>query len=271
MIQVTENVSVENGFAGCNLGLVTTSEGVVMIDTPIRPSDAIKWRDTIARKGKIRYVINTEEHPDHCQSSWFFGGVLITHQVTREKLARTPLSEVMGVVRHMDPESVGLMKDYQLRLADIAFTGSLELHLGNHTFRLFGLPGHSTGGIGVYIPDERVVFTTDICFYHFKSWLQEADPSAWLESLRKLGALELEAVVPGHGAVCKKEYLKEQTGIIQGWVKAVQSAIKEGLSLEEAQARISSPDPYPKQPRTPMTEAELNKAIIAQLYQIYRS
>jgi hypothetical protein len=51
-------------------------------------------------------------------------------------------------------------------------------------------------------------------------------------------------------------------------VEVVKSAIKQGLSLEEAQAKITSPDSYPKQPGTPRTEAELNKAIIARLYQL---
>ena len=29
---------------GCNHGFVTTSDGVVMIDTPHKPSDALRWK-----------------------------------------------------------------------------------------------------------------------------------------------------------------------------------------------------------------------------------
>ena len=88
MIQVTKNVYVETGIKACNLGLITTKEGMVMIDVPIAPSDAVKWRDETVKKGELRYLINTEEHPDHCQNSWFFPGILITSQQTREKLAK---------------------------------------------------------------------------------------------------------------------------------------------------------------------------------------
>jgi glyoxylase-like metal-dependent hydrolase (beta-lactamase superfamily II) len=101
-----------------------------------------------------------------------------------------------------------------------------------------------------------------------KSWLNESDPSLWLASLKKLGELDLDVVVPGHGDLCKKEYFEQQATIIRQWVEAVKSAIKQGLSLEEAQAKITSPDSYPKQPGTPRTEAELNKAIIARLYHL---
>jgi len=100
-------------------------------------------------------------------------------------------------VKRADPKVRPLMQGYRLRLADITFDEGLNFYLGDHTFQLFPLRGHTTGGIGVYIPQERVVFTSDCVFHKVKSWLQEADPDAWLESLRKLGELDIEAVVPG--------------------------------------------------------------------------
>jgi cyclase len=269
MIQVTKNVYVETGMAACNLGFVTTKEGIVMIDTPMRPTDALKWREEASKKGEIRYLINTEEHADHWQTSHFFPGILITHQVTRDKLAKVSVTDVIEKVKRIDPDGESLIKGFQVRLAEITLLESLNLYLGEHTIQLFHLPGHSIGGIGVYIPDERVVFTTDIVFHKRKSWLHESDPSLWLASLKKLGELDIDVLVPGHGDLCKKDFLEEQASIVQGWVEAVRLAIRQGLSVEEAQAKISSPDSYPKQPGIPMTEAELNKAIIARLYLLY--
>jgi cyclase len=176
--------------------------------------------------------------------------------------------EVIDRVKLIDPDGASLAKGYQVRLAEITFTGSMNLHMGDHTVRLFNLPGHSTGGIGVYIPEERVVFTTDIIFHKLKSWLNESDPSQWFASLKKLSGLDFDFIVPGHGDLCKKDYIEQQTTTIRQWVEVVKSAIKQGLSLEEAQAKITSPDSYPKQPGTPRTEAELNKAIIARLYHL---
>jgi hypothetical protein len=45
-------------------------------------------------------------------------------------------------------------------------------------------------------------------------------------------------------------------------VDAVRLGIKQGLSIDEDEAKISSQTPYPKQPGTPRAEAELNRAII---------
>jgi cyclase len=269
MIQITKNLYVETDMTACNLGFVTTKAGVVMIDTPMKPTDAMKWRDEASKKGEIQYLINTEEHPDHWQTSRFFPGILITSRETRDKLAEVPAARVIETVKRMDPAGVPLMEGYRVRLADVAFTDSMDIYLGEHTIRLFRLPGHSTGGIGVYIPEERVVFTTDIVFQKKKSWLHESEPDQWLASLKKLSELDVDVVVPGHGELCNKDYLKEQAGIVEQWVEAVRSAIKQGWSVEEAGERIASPDPYPKQPGTPMTEPELNRAIVARLYQLY--
>jgi cyclase len=269
MIQISKNVYVENRIKACNLGLITTREGIVLIDVPLAPSDAVKWRDEVAKKGELRYLINTEEHADHCQNSWFFPGILITSQQTREKLAKEKIETVIERVKRTDPGGLPLMKGYRLRLADIAFTESLNIYLGDHTLRLFKLQGHSSGGIAVHLPEDRVVFTTDCVFHRVKSWLPEADPDQWFESLKKIGELDVDVIVPGHGEICKKDYLKEQSDIIRQWVDLVKSAIQKGWSVDEATRRISQPDPYPKQPGTPMTEDELNRAIITRLYQLY--
>jgi cyclase len=267
--QVTPNVFVENALPFCNLGLVTTSEGIVAIDTPINPSDSVKWREEINKRGKLLYLIITEEHPDHSSNGWFFPGLLITSQEARDKLSRQSAAGIIESVKRSDPAGVPFMESFQLRLADITFTENLSLHLSKHTFNLFPLTGHATGGIGVYIPEERVVFASDCVFNRCKSWLHESEPDQWLDSLRRIGELDPDTIVPGHGATCGKDYLKEQERIIREWVEAVKSAIKRGLSEGEAVARIPCPDPYPKQPGTPMTDAELNKAIITRLYRLY--
>ena len=40
MKQITSNVFAETDVRGCNFGYVTTSDGIVMIDSPHKPSDA---------------------------------------------------------------------------------------------------------------------------------------------------------------------------------------------------------------------------------------
>lgn len=269
MIPVSQNVYVETSLFACNLGLITTREGILLIDTPMRPTDAIKWRNDVLKKGEVKYLVNTEEHPDHTACSSFFPGILITHEKTRETLKETPAENILEIVLHMNPEASDLLGGFSLRLADITFSDRLCLFLGGLEVHLLHLPGHSDGGIGVYVPEQKVVFTSDLVFCRKKSWLHEATPHHWLESLQRIKELDVEIVVPGHGELCNKHYLDEQRGIIEKWVSAVRSCIDKGMTEGEAFTKISPPDPYPKQPNTPMTPEELDRAIIGRLYGIY--
>ena len=61
MIQVTQNVYVESGIKACNLGLITTKEGIVLVDVPIGPSDAVKWREEALKRGGIYAISSTRK------------------------------------------------------------------------------------------------------------------------------------------------------------------------------------------------------------------
>ena len=69
--QVTGNVFADTGRQGCNFGFLTTSDGIVMFDSPHRPTDAMALKAEIARRGQLRYIINTEPHGDHWTGNSF--------------------------------------------------------------------------------------------------------------------------------------------------------------------------------------------------------
>src|SRR6266542_3794215 len=79
MEQLTANVFVETGLKGANHGLVTTSDGVVLIDTPHKPSDALRLRGDIEGRARLRYIINTEPHGDHWSGNAFFNVPVVAH------------------------------------------------------------------------------------------------------------------------------------------------------------------------------------------------
>ena len=244
-MQLTANIYVETGFRGANVGYVTTEQGVVMIDSPQRPTDAVAWRKEIEGKGRVSYLINTEPHGDHYFGNFFFAAPVIAHDKTREAILAADVGQLLERVAQIDPEGLPLVKEYRVNAPSITFSERLTLHLGSHSFHLIYLPDHTAGEIGVYVPEEKVVFTGDNVFGGVQTFLHEADPFAWLESLKKIGELEVDHIVPGHGEVCDRSYLGEQASFIQEWLDTVREAIDQGWSKEEAMARISLLDRYP--------------------------
>ena len=270
MQKIGRNVYAENGFRGCNPGFVVTSGGVVMIDTPQMPADAIWWRDEIAKQGPVRYLINTEPHGDHFAGNYFFEGTVVAHQGTREAILAASVEQFKERLKQTDPDSLPMVKDYSYRPPAITFSEQMTIYVGNHTFQLINLPGHTPYQIAVYIPEERVVFTSDNVFCRVQAWLHEAVPYEWLDSLRRLEQLEADVLVPGHGSICDPSYIREMGAFIQDWIDAVSTAIAKGMSLEEAQEKISFLGRYPMEPGSEPMAQFVQHMNVARLYQVLK-
>jgi len=271
MQKVTNNVYVETEFIGANNGFVVTKEGVVVIDPPMIPTDAVKWRDEVAKHGPVRYVINTEPHIDHHPGNHWFEGTVVGHEGTREGILAFPLDNFKGMIAMMAPDSLPLMEGFSFRPPTITFSERLTLYLGEHTFKLIHVPGHTPFQVMVYIPEERVVFTSDNVMYRVQVILGESLPYELLDSLQRVQELDVDVVIPGHGNVCDRSYIPEMKVIIQNWIDTVANAIKQGMSLEEAQDKISFLDRLPPMLGTEAMAEQGERNNVARLYEILTS
>jgi len=239
MEQLTSNVYVETQIRGCNHGFVTTSEGVVMIDSPHKPSDALKLKAEIAKHGELRYIINTEPHGDHWTGNAFFDAPVIAHEGVRDRILNTDLEEHIARVANFGPEEPALLQGYTPNAPVITFKNGMTLHVGDHTFQMTHMPGHTLYQAAISVKEEGVVFTSDNIFCRVQTWLHEANPDLWLVALESLRHLEEDTFVPGHGPICDKGYLDEQGSFVTEWKDYVTKAINQGMTRDEAIANLT--------------------------------
>jgi cyclase len=244
MQKITDNVYVETGNRGCNTSFVVTTDGVVAIDTPMVPEAAKKWAAEIAKHGTLRYVINGEAHGDHISGNCYLGGILIAHEGAREAILKTTIDEYKQMMSRLAP-GFAPDKDFYYRAPDITFTDRLTIYLGKHTFKLMALPGHSPYQVSVYVPEERVVFTSDNVVT-VMPFFRQALPDEWIKSLKYLQTLDFDKIACGHGEVQDKSYIPQMIKNIQTWVGAVADAIKKGMTLEEAQKNVTMVKEFPE-------------------------
>src|SRR5213079_1402824 len=105
----------------------------------------------------------------------------------------------------------------------LTFTDTLTLHVGDHTFNIIHMPGHTAPQTSVHVPEEGVVFTGDNVFHKCRTWMQECDP-------------------------CGKAYLKEQAQVVENWVGFVETQVDRGVGPEEilkGPVPVTRQDPYP--------------------------
>ena len=238
MVQkITENVLLGTNIRGCNVCAVVTSAGVVAIDTPMVPAEAKAWRREVEQHGEIKYVITNEHHRDHAAGSCWMGGTLVASEGTRQGQAKNTREALEGQLSWWAPDALPLDKDFYYRLPDITFTGDMTLYLGKHTFQILAMPGHTPAMTAVFIPEERVAFTADNLIWEMPI-IFEADPFGWLESLDRLEKLDVDKIVPGHGAVCDKARIKVMRDNIAYLIDSVQDGIAKGWSAQEIQERV---------------------------------
>ena len=257
MEQVTANVFTETKVRGCNPSYVTTSDGVVVVDTPQLPTRAVAMREEAERHGPIRYIVNTEHHVDHIFGNYYFkgAGAVVHHKGVFDRFMvpgpeLDPFAYAAEAIPTNDPEGAPIFPDREVYYADpnkgqIVFTGDLTLHVGDHTFRLIHTPGHTPGQVAVHVPEERVVFTGDTVFSECQTWLMTSDVDQWVTALETIRALDVDRLVPGHGPITTTRYLDVQRAVLLDWKAAVADAVAEGWSREETIERVNFADRYP--------------------------
>jgi cyclase len=257
METVTANVFTNTKLRGCNPSFVTTSDGVVVIDTPQLPTRAVAMREEAESHGPIRYLINTEHHVDHIFGNYYFKGVgaVVEHQGLYDNFMTVtpdldPYAYACEAIPTDDPAGAALLPDRDTYYADpnkgtVVFTGDLTLHVGDHTFRLLHTPGHTPGQLAVHVPEERVVFTGDTIFSECQTWLMTSNVEQWLAALERIGGLDVDRIVPGHGPVTTKRYLDTQRAVLLEWKSAVAVAVAKGWTREETIARVNFAERYP--------------------------
>ena len=178
--------------ADCAVYLIDCGD-LVLIDAGAGPSYD-RLVDNIETLGfnpkKLKTVIATHRHIDHIGSLWQFkkefGAQIIAHQLDAE-----------GIEKGLNTAAELYDIEYQPCTIDIKIDDAeTSFAYGNHELNIIHIPGHTAGGIAVYVDMEvRVLFGQDV---HGPYSLPGADRSQAKQSLQKLIDLNADILCEGH-------------------------------------------------------------------------
>jgi glyoxylase-like metal-dependent hydrolase (beta-lactamase superfamily II) len=227
--------------------MAVTPAGVIAIDGPMKPSDAIRWRDFIRTKGPLRYQVVTEHHQDHiCSAHYLEPEVIVSSEITFTEFKKSIATVEEGKERMLkyDPAAGPLLEGFRMRPPDITYKDRMTLRLGGRTFILLHGPGHSRGETMVHAVEDRVLFASDNISPGGAVAFHSADVWGWFQTLGMMEALDVDWYVPGHGEPCKKDEFPKQREKMLELIQMVRELKNQGLSREECQKKLNLVDDY---------------------------
>lgn len=233
-----------------NAGIVLTQDGVVLIDSGHNPTDS---RAILAAVKKltplpIRYLIDTEPHPDHTTGHFVFAppAIIIAHQGAKESMLGrerdTPgrIEKLAGT----SPEIRSALQGYRLVAPQVEYRDKMSLNVGERTFELFYQKNvHSEADTAVWLPKERVLFSASgIVVNQFNILRPFVTIPDILAAAKMMKALNPEHVVPGHGNPGTVKIFEETEKYYALLLERVGKLVKAGKSLDEIKKEVKMPE-----------------------------
>ena len=249
--EIASGVYVEDGYEGGNVGLIIAEGQGLLIDTPMLPPDARAWRDTIESLGirSIYGIVNTDYHPERMLGNATFGPVRTWgHGASARPIAKYNqggAEQVAAPYRTRNPALAEEIMEIELLLPEIEVDDRLTLHLSGRRVVIYFMEGHTPASLGVYLPDEQVLFAGENVTSRAEPVMYQANSLAWIETLERIKGMQVEQIVPGEGAVCGKEVLDPLIDHITELREQTLALFRRGASRREAVEKVEIQERFP--------------------------
>src|SRR5215472_4938853 len=117
--------------------------------------------------------------------------------------------------------------------ADLTFSDTLTLNLGDTTIKLLHFVGHTKGDAVVYLPNENVLITGDLVIAPVPYGIDDITDS-YIVSLEKLMAMHAKVIIPGHGEVqFDNAYMQLEHDLLQSLMTQAYRAAGQSLTVDQ--------------------------------------
>jgi cyclase len=210
---------------GVNAGIIHTPQSVIFIDSGMSAfSGAYLWILAKERmeSPKDLYLILTHKDTDHhfgMNEIRKHGATVISHQHTAEyihtnsDLSNNPIANRVREKYHPDD----VLGEVILSRPEQTITHDTTLNLGDE-IQILSIPGHTPGDIAVYHPRSKVLFAGDAVLEGMDPYIRpdSIKLKTWIRNLERLKELDIEWILPGHGALSKPDLIDSNIAYLKG-------------------------------------------------------
>lgn len=218
-------VAEPGGKAASNCLIIITNYQVVLAGAHFVPETTKELLDYVSKLTPIpvRYIILTHHHRG-------FNHIDFDLPANAEIIASGPTWQ-------------SLKSEFrQIKNQVTFFDRGLTMKRGNTLIVLSATEkGHSEGDLFVYLPEEDVLFTSDLFFNDVAGYMGDGSFRDWIGSLEILASIDVKTVVPGLGEVTNSEGVLRFQAFFRAFTTEVLRLIGKGLEVEPARRQFSLP------------------------------
>ena len=250
----------DGGWGWSNAGLIVDGDRSLLVDTlyDMRLTREMLGRmaDATGRRAEdIGTIVNTHANGDHCNGNACCANAEIIasaasaaemESFTPAQMARlVEAGPTLGPGGRFIAEIFGPFDfaGVEERLPTRTFSGELALRVGDKEVRLIEVgPAHTKGDVLVHAPDDRTVFTGDILFIDGTPIMWEGPVRNWLAACDRILAMDVDAIVPGHGPITDKAGVRRVRDYLEYCDREARKRFDAGMSVREAAHDIALGD-----------------------------
>ncbi len=232
--QIKDNLHMLVSPMGGNVAISSGEDGIFIIDDQLTErSKIIDNAIKTIRNKDVKFILNTHYHFDHTGGNEYFGNkdaVIVAHDNVRNRLSTKQF--ITYFKREMPPMP-------KAGLPVVTFTNDMTFHFNNDDIRVIHLPtAHTDGDSAAYFTKENVIVAGDTIFNNMYPFIDDEHGGSIKGILAAHDVLlnlanDQTVIVPGHGALMSKSDLVAYRQILQSITDNIESAIKEGKTLEQ--------------------------------------
>lgn len=237
-----------------NAGLVVDGTHSLLIDTLFDLPLTREMLDAIGAEtgvSSFETVVITHSNGDHCFGNELVGGAeIIASKACSTEIAEMPPELLAGLVDAAPglgeigayiTESFGAFAFHGITLTPPTrtFSGELEIEVGAKKVRLIEVgPAHTRGDILVHLPEEGVLFASDILFIGGTPIMWAGPVVNFTGALDRILDLRAKTIVPGHGPITDTGGVKAVRGYFEHIRDEARRCFEAGIPAAEAAAAV---------------------------------
>jgi len=204
-------------------GVVVTDEGALVLDGLSSPEMGRDVRAKVmeATGQPVVYLVNSTFHNNYTRGNAAYTDVVsIGQELYREDLLA--LMEDDGVSE----------EERASRLPKITYSDNMTIHLGGKEIQIIHIgPAHTRGDSIVYVPEDRIVYVSEIVFYN-RFPFYNSGHLGWIDAIDRILALDADIFVPGQGPMTYDDPTESREAMLA--VRAILADARNGILAQIA-------------------------------------